>query len=47
MGAGPSYNYGGVSVVIYTTEGQSAAEIYDEFEYRLQESVVSVRAGVA
>ena len=47
MGAGPSYNYGGVSVVIYTTEGQSAAEIYDEFEYRLQESVVSARAGVA
>lgn len=47
MGTGPTYNYGGVSVVIYTTEGQSAEDIYDEFEYRLQESVVSTRAGVA
>ena len=34
-----SFNYGGVSVVIYASDGQSADELFDVFQYRLQQEV--------
>ena len=37
--AGRSYNYGGVNVVIYGSQGQSADELYEVFSYRLQQDV--------
>lgn len=37
--AGRSYNYGGVNVVIYGSQGQSADELYEVFSCRLQQDV--------
>lgn len=42
--AGQSFNYGGVNVVIYGAEGQSADELYEVFSYRLQNEVVEREA---
>lgn len=42
--AGQSFNYGGVSVVINASEGQSADELYEVFAYRLQHDVVEREA---
>ena len=42
--ASQSYNYGGVNVVIYGAEGQSADELYDVFSYRLQHEVADREA---
>ncbi|MBQ6398438.1 MAG: hypothetical protein IJI06_09885 [Oscillospiraceae bacterium] len=37
-------NYGGVSVVIYGADGQSASELYEEFSYRLNQDVLDREA---
>lgn len=42
--AGPSYSYGGVNVNIYATESQSADELYDVFQYRLEHDVARKEA---
>ena len=41
---GAGVNYGGVNVVIYGADGQSADELYDVFSYRLQQDVLSREA---
>lgn len=43
-GAGTAYHYGGVNVVIYGAEGQSADELYEVFSYRLQQDVARQEA---
>lgn len=42
--AGRTFNAGGVSVVIYASEGQSADELYDVFSMRLQHEVAAQEA---
>lgn len=37
-------NYGGVNVVIYGADGQSASELYEEFSYRLNQDVLDREA---
>lgn len=41
---GGGVNYGGVSVVIYGADGQSASELYEEFSYRLNQDVLDREA---
>lgn len=41
---GSGVNYGGVNVVIYGADGQSAAELYEEFSYRLNQDVLDREA---
>ena len=42
--AGRTFNAGGVSIVIYASEGQSADELYDVFSMRLQHEVAAQEA---
>lgn len=44
QGAGRTFNAGGVSVVIYGAEGQSADELYEVFSMRLQHDVAAQEA---
>ena len=44
QGAGRTFNAGGVSVVIYASDGQSADELYDVFSMRLQHDVAAQEA---
>ena len=44
MQAGGGVNYGGVSVVIYGADGQSASDLYEEFSYRLNQDVLDREA---
>ena len=41
---GGGVNYGGVNVVIYGADGQSASELYEEFSYRLNQDVLDREA---
>ena len=41
---GGGVNYGGVNVVIYGADGQSASELYEEFSYRLNQDVLEREA---
>lgn len=41
---GGGVNYGGVNVVIYGADGQNAAELYEEFSYRLNQDVLDREA---
>lgn len=41
---GGGVNYGGVSVVIYGADGQSASDLYEEFSYRLNQDVLDREA---
>ena len=41
---GGGVNYGGVNVVIYGADGQSASDLYEEFSYRLNQDVLDREA---
>lgn len=44
MQAPGGVNYGGVNVVIYGADGQSASDLYEEFSYRLNQDVLDREA---